>query len=716
MASSALQVCKRLNMRLLHTSDLKFREFFDEVPKYAILSHRWGPLDDEVSYEDFLAGNKRHRPGWQKIEAFRSCAKEQGYSWCWVDTCCINKNSSAELSEAINSMYAWYARSSVCLAYLADVHETGDDFTESEWFSRGWTLQELIAPRRLSLLTRHWELIGDKSEDPIAKKTSHRTGIPIQVLQDPGIIQDISVARKMSWASQRKTTKLEDMSYCLLGLFEVNMPMLYGEGSKAFLRLQREIIEQYDDESIFAWREQSREVAHLAFRGIFAKSPSQFADCGNIVQLKAADDDPNSAVRITRRSVEFWASLMSIRIQGMGSNDRIYLRQLRCAHAPRPDSYLDLLVTERVLRRGLVQPCFLALSRRAEGDAFSRVITRSNPWQIGDISDWRTLDGIERQSVCVRTSFSVDAVFDRAFHGTDQESVAGGSIVDEDHLQEVHRPAVHHSESNVPPPPTTHLLTPLTASARARYRGRSDESPIAKSGPYIHVVSSRRVSQNDAEGDRRYDNDGTYRRASANDRERTRSYGDENYRRASANDRIRGRSDNYTESSRRTSENSSRNQFDGRDQHTRRPNIISDGDKRYNLDGKPAEPTYPYYYQPDAPFTSEWPNQGPQPNKTRIRRDNRNVSNPESLAQWQAMWRSLQATYPPGRSASFNAGRPPQTACGYPCSGFACVSEKGRRYAQQLRLSGQSWHDYADKLLRSGWREADFSDGPPSSD
>ena len=103
----------------------------------------------------------------------------------------------------------------------------------------------------------------------------------------------------MSWASQRKTTKVEDMSYCLLGLFEVNMPMLYGEGSKAFLRLQREIIEQYDDESIFAWREQSGEVAHSAFRGILAKSPSQFADCGNIVQLKAADDDPNSAVRIT---------------------------------------------------------------------------------------------------------------------------------------------------------------------------------------------------------------------------------------------------------------------------------------------------------------------------------------------------------------------------------------------------------------------------------
>lgn len=114
-------------MRLLDTKTLEFKEFYDyQIPEYAILSHRWGPVEEEVTYNDYIAGCKTNTPGYQKIMDFCGLANRKGIAYCWIDTCCIDKSSSAELSEAINSMFAWYERAQVCFAYLADVSSVSD--------------------------------------------------------------------------------------------------------------------------------------------------------------------------------------------------------------------------------------------------------------------------------------------------------------------------------------------------------------------------------------------------------------------------------------------------------------------------------------------------------------------------------------------------------------------------------------------------------------
>lgn len=197
----------------------------------------------------------------------------------WIDSCCIDKASSAELSEAINSMFDWYRRAEVCYAYLTDVnlvstyHSTKEkSFRNSAWFTRGWTLQELLAPQWVEFYDVNWKEIGTKSS--LAPLITSITGIAHLFK-----FTDASIAQKMSWASKRQTTRIEDQSYCLLGLFGVHMPPLYGEGKNAFHRLQMEIISQSDDESIFAWHGRSNLKV-----GLLATSPQQFKLSGNIVR------------------------------------------------------------------------------------------------------------------------------------------------------------------------------------------------------------------------------------------------------------------------------------------------------------------------------------------------------------------------------------------------------------------------------------------------
>ncbi|KAI6106448.1 heterokaryon incompatibility protein-domain-containing protein, partial [Pisolithus croceorrhizus] len=236
--------------------------------RYAILSHRWGA---EVSYEEMtglmkMEGRRRdevrQRTGYQKIIESCKQAIKDGREWLWIDACCIDKRSSSELSEAINSMYRWYQNAEVCYAYLNDSDERtfpteqdNNKFPKSngwpEWFMRGWTLQELIAPKQVEFFNKDWVPIGNKRHlAPILKDI---TGIPHEVLTGGMAGKHLSVAHIMSWAAKRKTTREEDRAYSLMGLFGVHMPMLYGEGKKAFQRLQLEIIREYSDQSIFAW-------------------------------------------------------------------------------------------------------------------------------------------------------------------------------------------------------------------------------------------------------------------------------------------------------------------------------------------------------------------------------------------------------------------------------------------------------------------------------
>jgi hypothetical protein len=241
------------------------------------------------------AGLGKDKDGYQKITTFCAQARDRGFEWAWVDTCGIDKTSSAELSEAINSMYKWYEQSAVCFVYLPDVtaqvqpdgSTNSLDFNSSCWFTRGWTLQELIAPRSVEFYTSDWTHIGDKSSK--VNELSRITGVDAGVLRGASPVWACSIARIMSWASKRVTTRKEDIAYCLLGLFGIHMPLLYGEGDRAFIRLQEEILKHSSDQSLFAWnplveRYYGEQMSDFLC-GIFAPSPACFADSRDIVPL-----------------------------------------------------------------------------------------------------------------------------------------------------------------------------------------------------------------------------------------------------------------------------------------------------------------------------------------------------------------------------------------------------------------------------------------------
>ncbi|KAH8177041.1 heterokaryon incompatibility protein (HET) domain-containing protein [Sarocladium implicatum] len=265
-------------MWLINTSTLQLHEFIDPVAagvRYAILSHTWGTPQEEVSFKDFADLNKaRNKVGFAKIEKTCEIARSQSLDYAWVDTCCIDKSSSAELSEAINSMFQWYRTSEICYIFLADLHDapfvlkdghhsskkislTRDEhfmntnLAQCRWFSRGWTLQELIAPRTAVFYDSKWHQFATKHD--IAPILSVITGIDEDILVGDAALGDTPVFTRMSWAAKRQTTRVEDLAYCLLGIFDTNFSLIYGEGPKAFRRLQEEIIRKTDDPSILAW-------------------------------------------------------------------------------------------------------------------------------------------------------------------------------------------------------------------------------------------------------------------------------------------------------------------------------------------------------------------------------------------------------------------------------------------------------------------------------
>jgi hypothetical protein len=241
-----------------------------DVPPYAILSHTWGPDRDEVSYNDIMERTPRHwmwKKGSRKLRFCAHRARADDLEYFWVDTCCINKSSSAELSEAINSMYRWYKHSKVCYVYLSDVPctaldgpgdftsladdpknglaqfglpaECRDSFRRSRWFTRGWTLQELIAPPCVEFFSVEGHLIGDKIS--VAYEIQQLTGIPTRLLGGQSLHQ-FTRDERLGWTKGRTTKLEEDGAYCLLGLFDVYIPLIYGEGrANAFHRLHAAI-------------------------------------------------------------------------------------------------------------------------------------------------------------------------------------------------------------------------------------------------------------------------------------------------------------------------------------------------------------------------------------------------------------------------------------------------------------------------------------------
>jgi hypothetical protein len=299
-------------MRLLNTTTIELKYFIgDDIPPYAILSHTWD--DEEVTFKDMsdrTAEGKRlveATAGFRKISRCCSIALADGFEWVWIDTCCIDKASSAELSEAINSMYMWYSKADVCYVYLSDVDEASH-WKHSRWFTRGWTLQELIAPSSVIFFDRDWEEVGTKLS--LHKAISGVTRIPSEALLGECRLTYCSVAQRMSWAARRKTTRSEDLAYCLLGLFRVSMPLLYGEGlEKAFVRLQIEILRNEVDTSMFAWESNSG-CATLYATGLLATSPSAFYNSGDVRGLSVFMSADYPSITVTPRGVNLRTEIM----------------------------------------------------------------------------------------------------------------------------------------------------------------------------------------------------------------------------------------------------------------------------------------------------------------------------------------------------------------------------------------------------------------------
>ena len=360
-------------MWLLNTITLRLRDFSgelpdnkpgqqpDRIPHYAILSHCW--REGEVLFQDIQDLERTRRMvGFPKIEHCCNQALRIGYMWAWVDACCIDKSSSAELSEAINSMFKWYGHAGACLVYLDDVdnedpHRLDSSFRKSRWFTRGWMLQELLAPKWLIFFSKSWSYLGTR--ESLLRLLSDMTGIPMDALSHSSSLHSFSIAQRMSWAAKRQTTRAEDRAYSLMGLFDIFMPIIYGEGGAAFRRLQLEIIQRSSDQTIFAWsldwsiadsllclcssvRNDTDSLPKLPanfysqYTSVFAPSPACFEGSGRIVPLpmparnKNPDNPPPTMTEYSWTHLGLHISMPLIPLQKSTRSGPSFLGMLSC--------------------------------------------------------------------------------------------------------------------------------------------------------------------------------------------------------------------------------------------------------------------------------------------------------------------------------------------------------------------------------------------------
>ncbi|KAI0869252.1 HET-domain-containing protein [Hypoxylon argillaceum] len=309
-------------MFLLNTATFELRygdqANFKQGEGYAILSHRW--VGDEINFQqlhDVVAELRSGRTPSStiqidKIRGACKAARDLNFKWLWIDSCCIDKTNAVDLDETIRSMFKWYGGSKVCITYLSDVESTGGRgpsvFNSNErkgpslWFTRGWTLQELLAPSNMRIYNKNWDYIGTKIDH--AEALSQITGIDAEYLTGKKSFRAACVATKMSWMAGRTTTRVEDIAYSMLGIFDVHMNTRYSEGGEAFMRLQQELLTASNlliDESLFAWRmpEPDAGAKFLGSRqeipwqagewGLLAASPEWFKYSGSVTLERAPD-------------------------------------------------------------------------------------------------------------------------------------------------------------------------------------------------------------------------------------------------------------------------------------------------------------------------------------------------------------------------------------------------------------------------------------------
>ncbi|KAJ4416244.1 hypothetical protein N0V82_006848 [Gnomoniopsis sp. IMI 355080] len=334
----------------------------------------------------------RATKGLKKVIDAANLALSGGHEWIWIDTCCIDKTSSAELSEAINSMYRWYEDSVVCYVFLEDIlaplnydekiledwHFDNDSLREnqfhkmlsqSRWVTRGWTLQEVIAPHQVHFHSGDWALIGKKSNRVFQRALSNVTGIDLGILSGQTTMAEISVANRMKWASRRQTTRSEDAAYCLMGIFAVNMPLLYGEGGqRSFIRLQEEILKATDDQSIFAWKLPAESNDDKTMFGLLANSPILF---GNAPSTRTLSTEFQSATSVpwtmTNKGLQ-----VQLYIQPVGdSSEEEYRAILDCCLEENENETMGAQLQGRSPSVRL---------RRLVGDQYTRIKARDCEW------------------------------------------------------------------------------------------------------------------------------------------------------------------------------------------------------------------------------------------------------------------------------------------------------------------------------------------------
>ncbi|KAI8624100.1 HET-domain-containing protein [Xylariaceae sp. FL1651] len=353
--------------------------------KYAILSHTWETWETggEVILEDIIYSteHRKSKTSLDKIRKARSLAAVEGYQYIWIDSCCIDKRNSAEESESINSMFAWYNDADICYAFLVgapnrlDTSTSRTAFRNVKWLKRGWTLQEMLAPSNMKFYAGDWTPLGTK--EALSVLLAEATGVDMEILTKDRPLDSASIARRMSWAASRETTRPEDMAYCLMGIFSVNMPMLYGEGEeKAFLRLQEEIMKQSDDQSLFGWVDPT--AAPDALHGLLATSPSMFLSSHSILPYE--DWEPRTPYAMTNRGLRIDLHLSA-------RENNIYVAAIDCPSPPKyEDSSFLAIYLEKLSnndqRYGRVRAGELAkISRRGP---IETVYVRQKPLRLSD--------------------------------------------------------------------------------------------------------------------------------------------------------------------------------------------------------------------------------------------------------------------------------------------------------------------------------------------
>ena len=414
-------------MRLLNVRTKTLKEFApDSIPPYAIFSHTW-TQEEEVTFQEMNSGQTTGKKGLAKIVGCCRLAEAENLDYVWIDTCCIDKSSSSELSEAINSMYRWYEQATCCFAFLEDYPATdsdsgdkpcsrrhyeitaqdldgglvswfcGDCFRNCRWFTRGWTLQELLAPTSLKFYSKAWAYIGR-----VGKTTSHFhpsfqtrqletvikdiTNIPIEYINRQRSLSSASIAQRFSWASRRKTSRPEDVAYCLLGLFDVQMPLLYGEGQgKAFTRLQEGIMKVCDDQSILAWglerypnglgwhhpsslrrldkRHGMLESTEFTQGPLLSPSPAYFVNSWNIIPCRKSTINPGAP-----HSMTVWGLRIDIHFL---ANKVTMLQSIPRTFVPENASYVALGCVEEENPYCPLTMCVLHL----EGNVYARALS-----------------------------------------------------------------------------------------------------------------------------------------------------------------------------------------------------------------------------------------------------------------------------------------------------------------------------------------------------